>query len=255
MYDSRVIIYKRKLIYKIWHRCDLRVGSELWLILLWKTFIISSKGNHCLHLLGTSRYMCACFQHNWHVIIEQKVNSLFLSGSITANLIWQNTHNADFTEENVKMQLSSIPRYVNFQKLAWNFHELFQDCRIWETASPPFQMFGTPYYCGLLPEQSYMLNRRSDSGEMSHRIDIRTASKKSKKSEQIYDDINGVGGSGARDELDSGLGTGSTAPRKISKFGSTYYEGVVTVGEILFFNFAFLQHYKTCQAPIPSEVK
>lgn len=87
-------------------------------------------------------------------------------------------------------------------------------------------MFGTPYYCGLLAEQSYMLNRRSDSGEVSYRLDVRQPSKKSRKSEPIYEDVTGIN-SGT--DTDSGVGTGTATPRKISKFGSNYYEGVVTV--------------------------
>ena len=96
-------------------------------------------------------------------------------------------------------------------------------------------MFGTPYYCGLLPEQSYLMNRRSDSGAISHRLDVRQPSKKSRKSEPIYEDVTGMNsGGGGSSETDSGVGTGTSTPRKISKFGSNYYEGVVTVNDAKF---------------------
>ena len=52
------------------------------------------------------------------------------------------------------------------------------------------KMFGHPYFSGLLPEQSYMLNRRSDSGKMAWRLDIkRSASSASNRrnNEPIYE--------------------------------------------------------------------
>jgi hypothetical protein len=46
-----------------------------------------------------------------------------------------------------------------------------------------------------------------------------------KNAEPIYEDVVGA----HRDESDNGVGTGPNPLRKISKFGSKYYEGEVTV--------------------------
>jgi hypothetical protein len=82
-------------------------------------------------------------------------------------------------------------------------------------------MFATPNYCGLLPDQSFLLNRRADSGLMPHRLDVvrsaSSASAKRGRAEPIYEDVSSLG---ADDEVKG---------RKISKFGSKYYEGEVQV--------------------------
>jgi len=78
-------------------------------------------------------------------------------------------------------------------------------------------MFGTPFYSGLLPDQSFLLNRRADSGLMPHRLDVlRSPSSVSANARTAdQDDISSLG------EDEGG--------RKISKFGSKYYEGEVKV--------------------------
>ena len=35
------------------------------------------------------------------------------------------------------------------------------------------QMFGTPYFCGLLLDQSLLFNRRSDKGKVKFRLDVK----------------------------------------------------------------------------------
>ncbi len=82
-------------------------------------------------------------------------------------------------------------------------------------------MFSAPFYCGLLPDQSFLLNRRADSGLMPHRIDLvlRSPSNVSgkAKAEPIYEDVSSLGG-----DDDGGR-------KKISRFGSKCYEGEVKV--------------------------
>ena len=82
-------------------------------------------------------------------------------------------------------------------------------------------MFGSPYFCGLLPEQSYMMNRRSDSGKIRFRLDVKRT-KSNRNADHDFADVLARG----KDDPDSGL---ETKNRKISKFGSKYYEGEVQV--------------------------
>lgn len=87
-------------------------------------------------------------------------------------------------------------------------------------------MFGTPFYCGLLADQSFLLNRRADSGLMPHRVDVlrsvSNVSNRRARQEPMDDDVSSVG-------ADS-----EGRPKKISRFGSKFYDGEVKVRDKTF---------------------
>ena len=74
-----------------------------------------------------------------------------------------------------------IPRYVFSDLYGWVWILVFlSQCwivaHIWKPKSRKIakteQLFGTPYYNGLLTDQSMMLNRRSDKGQLNFRLDF-----------------------------------------------------------------------------------
>lgn len=82
--------------------------------------------------------------------------------------------------------------------LLWFLSQVWITMHIWIPKSRRLasteQMFGTPYYSGLLLEQSIAMNRRSDSGKRTFRIDVkRTPSSASRVAglpdEDIYEEI------------------------------------------------------------------
>ena len=75
----------------------------------------------------------------------------------------------------------SLPNYVFSDVYGWVWIFMFlAQCwitsHIWIPKSRKLakteQMFGTPYYNGLLTDQSMMLNRRSDKGQLEFRLDL-----------------------------------------------------------------------------------
>ena len=75
----------------------------------------------------------------------------------------------------------SVPSYVFLDLFGWAWIFIFlAQCwitsHIWIPKSRKLakteQMFGTPYYNGLITDQSMMLNRRSDKGQLDFRLDF-----------------------------------------------------------------------------------
>ena len=58
----------------------------------------------------------------------------------------------------------------------WFFSIVWIGSHIWRPKSRRLastdQMFGTPYYCGLMLDTSMILNKRSDRGTTSFRLDL-----------------------------------------------------------------------------------
>ena len=82
---------------------------------------------------------------------------------------------------NPKSNDDNVSRYVFFDLYGWVWILAFlSQCwivaHIWKPKSRKLakteQMFGTPYYNGLLTDQSMMLNRRSDKGQLNFRLDF-----------------------------------------------------------------------------------
>ena len=71
-----------------------------------------------------------------------------------------------------------------------------------------------------------MMNRRSDSGKISYRLDVKRSPSHRNAAEPIYEDVLGT-------NRDDGSDSGMSTPRKISKFGSKTFEGEVQVKQIM----------------------
>ena len=90
------------------------------------------------------------------------------SGSIPDQMFFQCPSNEDIG--------TWITSYASFYYFLWFASSIWICSHIWIPKSQRLasteQMFGTPYYCGLLPDQCMALNRRSDSGIMKFRLDV-----------------------------------------------------------------------------------
>ena len=80
----------------------------------------------------------------------------------------------------------------------WFLSSLWICSHIWQPKSQRLasteQMFGTPYYSGLLLEQDIALNRRKDSGKMKFRLDVKHSPSNVSRNgmvtdEPIYDEL------------------------------------------------------------------
>ena len=80
----------------------------------------------------------------------------------------------------------------------WALSVMWISGHIWRPKSKRLasteQMFGTPYYCGLMIDNSMILNRRSDKGASGYRLDFasdqattsRTSDQSSKHPEETF---------------------------------------------------------------------